>query len=148
HVANYWNRLNCTAEATCSGRGNLKANDEIWRRASNMWKTKDGQTTYCSVVCEAGTTLTHKHGDTYYCKPDPVNCQQIRDDYDLIPHHSWGTTPNDKKAIWSANNCDDKVIKVDCQFLANHHGIVAGKSWGTAPWHVANYWNKKNCGEW
>lgn len=69
-------------------------------------------------------------------------------EYPPCPHYSWGTTPNDKKAIWSANNCDDKVIKVDCQFLANHYGIVAGKTWGTAPWHVANYWNKKNCGAW
>ena len=61
----------------CNGVGQLKSGDEIWKRASNMWKTKDGQNTYCSVKCESGTTLTKKSGDTHVCKPNPPVCNGV-----------------------------------------------------------------------
>lgn len=110
-----------------------------------MWKTKDGEHIYCNVQCEEGSSLRHKSGDTHYCKPLPVNCQDMRDLYDLIPHDSWGTTPNDKKAVWNANDCNNKVLPVDCEFMRDHYDIVGGVSWGSAPSHVASHWHRLNC---
>ena len=137
----------CKPDApVCSGVGKLKSGEEIWKKASNIWKTKDGKNTYCSVQCPAGTKLTHVKGDTHVCKPEPVNCQLLRDKYDLIPGRSWGSMPADVRKIWSANKCDAKVKTVDCKFLASHYGIVADKTWGKAPKHVQQHWAKLECG--
>ena len=58
----------------CDGKGKLKSGQEIWKKAHNMWKTKDGKHVYCSVECPKGTKLTHKSGDTHYCKPEHKIC--------------------------------------------------------------------------
>ena len=58
----------------CDGVGQLTSGQEIWRKAANMWKTKDGRYTYCSVRCPVDHKLTHKSGDTHYCKPNPPVC--------------------------------------------------------------------------
>ena len=67
----------CKPDApVCSGVGKLKSGDRIWKKASNMWKTKDGKNVYCSVQCAAGTKLTNVNGDRHVCKPiEAANCK-------------------------------------------------------------------------
>ena len=89
----------------CNGVGQLKSGDKIWKRAANMWKTKDGQNTYCSVKCESGTTLTHVKGDTHICKPNPLTCQQMSDRYGVSHFSTWGTATAAIKADWQAQKC-------------------------------------------
>ncbi len=89
----------------CNGVGQLKSGDKIWKRAANMWKTRDGQNTYCSVKCESGTTLTHVKGDTHICKPNPLTCQQMSDRYGVSHFSTWGTATAAIKADWQAQKC-------------------------------------------
>ncbi len=89
----------------CNGVGQLKSGDKIWKRAANMWKTRDGQNTYCSVKCESGTTLTHVKGDTHICKPNPLTCQQMCDRYGVSHFSTWGTATAAIKADWQAQKC-------------------------------------------
>ena len=89
----------------CNGVGQLKSGDEIWKRASNMWKTKDGSKTYCSVKCESGTTLTKTNGDTHVCKPNPLTCQQMSNRYGVSHKNTWGSATAAIKADWKAQSC-------------------------------------------
>ena len=89
----------------CNGVGQLKSGDKIWKRAANMWKTRDGQNTYCSVKCESGTTLTHVKGDTHICKPNPLTCQQMSDRYGVSHFSTWGTATAAIKTDWQAQKC-------------------------------------------
>ena len=112
NVRDHWVRQKCDA-AACKGVGQLQSGDEIWKRASNLWKTKDGSKTFCSVKCAANTTLTKKSGDTYYCKPNPVQC---KGEFKSVPNGlekiaTQGQTVTLKEAAWifyGGNNCYNK----------------------------------------
>ena len=145
NIQDHWGKLKCNPAPACKGVGNLKSGQKIWKKANNMWKTKDGKNTYCSVKCAAGTKLTHVKGDTHFCKQETVNCQALRDKYDLIPGYSWGSTPSNVRGTWSVNGCNNKVKKVNCKFMASHYGIVAGKTWGKAPKNIQDHWGKLKC---
>ena len=47
----------------------LKPGQEIWKKAHNMWKPKNSDRCYQKAICTEGSVLTHKSGDTHYCKP-------------------------------------------------------------------------------
>ena len=61
----------------CEGVANLGVNDQIWKKGDTGWKKQNGDRLYCDVTCAEGSTLTHKQGDTHYCKPEAPTCEGV-----------------------------------------------------------------------
>ena len=102
----------------CNGVGQLKSGDEIWKRASNMWKTKDGSKTYCSVKCENGTTLTKTNGDTHVCKPNQTANATCKGQFKTLPGFvkriaQEGKTATAQENIWVFYGVKDCYNKKD-----------------------------------
>ena len=61
----------------CEGTVTLDVNDQIWKKGDTGWKKQNGDRLYCDVTCAEGSTLTHKQGDTHYCKAEAPTCEGV-----------------------------------------------------------------------
>ena len=68
----------CKPEAPkCEGVAKLDVNDQIWKKGDTGWKKRNNDRLYCEVTCAEGSTLTHKQGDTHYCKAEAPTCEGV-----------------------------------------------------------------------